>query len=248
MIVAGEVSGDMHAARLVEVLSSRMPGLRAFGIGGEQMRAAGVETVHDISDMAVMGFSEVMRRFAFFRRVFYETVRLARDRKPDAVILVDYPGFNLRFAAKAHALGLKVIYYICPQVWAWNRGRIPRMARVVDRLIAIFPFEARYFEGTGLRVDFVGHPLVDEAALAWKEPEIPLPWTGSPRIAILPGSRPHEVERILPIMWEAAGLMQKQRSEASFLVAAPSDEIEAVTRRAMETVATGPARWDVVAG
>ena len=147
LVVAGEVSGDFHAAALVRAMRARRPDITFFGIGGSAMREAGVDTLVDVEDMAVMGFIPVLRRLAFFHRVFHQLLQEARTRRPKAVILVDYPGFNLRFAARAHALGLKVIYYICPQVWAWNRSRIPHMARIVDRLLAIFPFEKEVFEG-----------------------------------------------------------------------------------------------------
>jgi len=248
LILAGEVSGDMHAARLVAAIRRRLPDAAFIGIGGEEMRAAGVETQYDVAEMAVMGFTEVVRRFGFFHRVFREMFALARARRPDAVLLVDYPGFNLRFAARAHAAGLKTIYYICPQVWAWNRRRIPRMARVVDRLIAIFPFEREVFAGTGLRVDFAGHPLVDEARQAWSEPPAELPWRGEPRVALLPGSREHEIKRILPAMWTAAAQVQARHPSASFLIAAPSKPAELIVRATLAARGGGPKQWDVATG
>jgi lipid-A-disaccharide synthase len=175
-------------------------------------------------------------------------LELVQERKPDAVILVDYPGFNLRFAKRVHAMGIKVIYYICPQVWAWHRSRIPQMAQIVDRLITIFPFEQKHFEGTGLRIDFAGHPLVDESRRAWNEPEKALPWKGDPHIALLPGSRSHVIHRILPTLWEAAELVEQTHPAASFIIPAPSAEIEAVVRRTLSSLSGGPTRWEVVAG
>jgi len=248
LIIAGEVSGDMHAAGLVRTLRRRIPAARFWGIGGPDMRAAGVETVHDIKDMAVMGLAEVLRRFAFFRRVFHEMLALARARRPDAVILVDYPGFNLRFAARAHAMGIKVIYYVCPQVWAWNRRRIPRMARILDRLITIFPFEKALFARTGLRVDFAGHPLVDETQAARQAPLAALPWQGRPQVALLPGSRFHEIRRLLPALWQAAALVERRHPAASFILAAPSESIAGVLRAQVPALGPGPARWQIVAG
>jgi len=246
MIIAGEVSGDMHAARLVEAVKKRVPGARFFGIGGPEMRAAGVGTSYDVADMAVMGVTEVLKRYGFFKSVFAEMVAVARKLRPDAVILVDYPGFNLRFAAKTHELGIRTIYYICPQVWAWNRSRIPRMAEIVDRLITIFPFEAGHFAGTGLRVDFAGHPLVDEARAALEEPPADLPWKGEPRVALLPGSRPHEISRILPVAWKAAELLEKRSPGAGFIIACPSPAEEAIVREVIAGLDGGPANWDVV--
>lgn len=220
LIIAGEPSGDRHAAHLVAAMRRLEPDLSFFGIGGEAMRAEGVDTLVDIRETAVMGLSEVLRRYGFFRRLFRRMLDLARERRPAAVILVDYPGFNLRFAAAAKGLGLKVVYYICPQVWAWNRARIKRMAVVLDRLITIFPFEAEHFASTALRVTFAGHPLVDEAAAVWDAPDATLPWNGQPRIALLPGSRDHEIRRLLPDMLAAARLLKQRFSGASFIVAA----------------------------
>jgi lipid-A-disaccharide synthase len=226
LIIAGEVSGDQRAAELIQALRKKSPELVFFGIGGERMRNEGVETLHDVEDMAVMGLSEVLRRLSFFRGAFKRMIREAETRKPEAVILVDYPGFNLRFAARAHAMGIKVIYYICPQVWAWNRRRIPRMAKIIDRLISIFPFEADHFEGTGLQVDFAGHPLVDEAARVMQDAESALPWKGKPNIAILPGSRKHEIERMLPEMLGAATQILQSHPDASFIIPTPDTDIQ----------------------
>lgn len=248
MIIAGEISGDMRASELVRAIRERRPETVFYGIGGDLMRTEGVETFYDVKDMAVMGFTEVLKRFWFFRRVFNHMVKLAGDRKPDAVILVDYPGFNLRFAEKVHNMGIKTIYYICPQVWAWNQSRIPKMALIVDRLISIFPFEAEYFDGTKLKVDYVGHPLVDEVVpyLSGDTPE--LPWQGGkPRIAMLPGSRTHEIDRILPVMWKAAIEIEKQHPNSGFIIAAPSEEIANFIMAKLTKLPKGPDRCEVVA-
>lgn len=248
LIIAGEISGDMHASRLVQTLSQGDAGFSFFGIGGPLMRDAGVETLYDIKDMAVTGFVEVLKRYFFFRRVFNHMLQVARERKPDAVILVDYPGFNLRFAAKAHKMGIKVVYYICPQVWAWHRSRIPHMAEIVDHLVTIFPFEGKHFDGTGLKVDFAGHPLVDEARKALAEPLKDLPWKGDPRVALLPGSRTNEIEHILPVMWHAAAELQKKHADAAFLIAAPSEKIAGFVHDTVEKLGPGPSRWEIVTG
>lgn len=248
LIVAGEISGDMHAARLVEALKQRHPDLQCYGIGGDALRAAGMEILFDTRPMAVMGLTEVLKRLPFFMKVFFSLLRVARERRPDAVILVDYPGFNMRFAARAHALGLKVIYYICPQVWAWNRARIPRMAEIVDRLIAIFPFEPQVFSGTRLKVDFVGHPLVDELQEEMHRPLPDLPWEGSPRLALLPGSRRHEVERLLPAMLSTIRLISKQKPDASVIIAAPSQDIGDIGLSVAKREGGLPARCQLVVG
>ncbi|MBI2441450.1 MAG: lipid-A-disaccharide synthase [Lentisphaerae bacterium] len=248
MIIAGEISGDLHAGELLRAIRRRRPDLQCFGIGGANLREAGMQTCYDVSEMAVVGLSEVLGRLRFFRRVFKEMLALARDRRPDAILLVDYPGFNLRFAQKAHALGFKVLYYICPQVWAWDRGRIPQMARSVDRLLAIFPFEVDVFKDSSLRVDFVGHPLGTRAAAALAAPLAPLPWRGEPRLALLPGSRYHEVLRILPVMLAAAARVQTQFPEASCIVAAPTPEVAGWGQQALNNSADKPRNIAVVAG
>lgn len=225
LIVAGEVSGDLQAARLIRALKQRHPTVECFGIGGDALRAEGMEILTDARHMAVMGLTEVLKRLFFFRRVFFNLLDEARKRRPDAVLLVDYPGFNLRFAERAHRLGLKVIYYICPQVWAWNRRRIPHMARMVDRLISIFPFEPDVFKGTGLKVDYVGHPFYDEAKAGLALPPPELPWSGSPQLALLPGSRRHEIQRLLPSLLETVRRLRPFHPQLGVLIAAPSREI-----------------------
>jgi lipid-A-disaccharide synthase len=248
LVIAGEVSGDMHAAALVRAVRKKNPDVRFFGIGGDELRAAGMEIVVDSREMAVMGLAEVIKRYGFFKRVFAQMVELARTRKPDAVLLVDYPGFNLRFAEKAREMGLKVVYYVCPQVWAWHRSRIQKMARIVNRLIVIFPFEPAVFKDTDLKVDFVGHPLVEVAEKALAEPLKNLPWKGEVKIALLPGSRHQEIDRILPPMISAAALLEKKVQGAAFIIASPSEEIAAKVRHILSAQADKPARCEIVVG
>lgn len=224
MIIAGEISGDLHAAALVREIQRRNSTIDFFGIGGEELEKTGMEIRVHARNMAVLGLSEVLRKYFFFRKTFHAMLALLKERKPDAVLLIDYPGFNLPFAKEARKLGFKVIYYICPQVWAWNRGRITAMAKNVDRLISIFPFEADVFKGTKLKVDFVGHPLVSPAATARMEPLFPLPWSGEPRVALLPGSRKQEVKLILPAMAQAAEILKIKFPDAGFIIAAASRE------------------------
>ncbi len=225
LVIAGEVSGDQHAAAVVRAVRARTADIAFWGIGGDVLAAEGMRIEYHVRDMAVLGLIEVLRRYRFFRGVFRDMVsRLDRDR-PDAVLLVDYPGFNLRLAREAHRRGIKVLYYICPQVWAWHRSRIPRMAEIVDRLMVIFPFEPDVFAGTRLRVDFVGHPLVDAVRAFEQEPPENLPWRGHPRVALLPGSREQEVRRILPPMLGAAAAVKQRYPSAGFLIASPDENI-----------------------
>lgn len=226
MIVAGEVSGDQHAARLVRDLRAVRNDVEFFGIGGEALRREGVRTVVDAREMAVVGFFEVLMRYFFFRRTFNQMVALLASEKPDALLLVDYPGFNLRLAAKAHGLGIPVLYYVSPQVWAWHRSRIPKMAKILDLLMVIFPFEVDVFKGTGLRTVFVGHPLVESVKRTLAKPSPELPWPpGARRIALLPGSRRQEIERVLPAMLAAAKELRRRDPATAFLIPAASDEI-----------------------
>lgn len=249
LVIAGELSGDMHAAGVVRELKARAPDLQVWGIGGDGLRAAGMDIVVESRDMAVLGLWEVLKRYGFLRGVFHRMVRLARERKPDAVLLIDYPGFNLRFAAEMKKLGIKVIYYVCPQVWAWHRSRIPKMARILDRLLVIFPFEVEVFAGTGLRVDYVGHPLVDEARRERAAEAGPaLPWRSARRLAILPGSRRQEIERILPPMIQAAGILQRRDPDLSVVVAAASTEMATQIRGRLLGITGRPLALDVVVG
>lgn len=248
MIVAGEVSGDHHAARLLRALRRDEPDLACFGIGGDALRAEGMEVLHDARDMAVMGVAEVLARYPFFRRVFHDMIRVARERRPDVVLFVDYPGFNLRLAAKTHALGLRNVYFICPQVWAWNRRRIPRMATILDRLITIFPFEPEVFADTSLRVDFVGHPLIAEAAAARAAAPRELPWGDRPGLALLPGSRAHEVERLLPLQLAAAARCAEAEPGLTCLVASASADRTEQIRDILDRQPARPPDLHVVEG
>ena len=234
LVIAGEVSGDLHAAGVIRVLRGRDPDLSVFGIGGDALAEEGAEILHHAQDMAVFGPFAVLQKYPHFRRVFDEMVQAAAARRPDAALLVDYGGFNLRFAARLKELGIKVLYYISPQVWASRRGRIRRMAEVVDRLMVIFPFEPEVFRDTGLRVDFVGHPLVDLAAAERAGDPVELPWPGQVNVALLPGSRKQEVRRILPVMLDAAVRLRETEPEAGFLVAAPSHDFAVAVAAALE--------------
>ncbi len=226
MIVAGEVSGDQHAARLVRDLRAARGDVEIFGIGGDALRREGVRTLVDARDMAVLGFFEVLARYPFFRRVFNQMTALLSAEKPDALLLVDYPGFNLRLAAKAHELGIPVLYYISPQVWAWHKSRIPKMAKILDLLMVIFPFEVEVFKDTGLKTVFVGHPLVESVRRTLAHPSPDLPWPpGKRRVALLPGSRRQEIQRILPAMLAAARELRRRDPDTCFLIPAASSEM-----------------------
>lgn len=249
LIIAGEQSGDMHGAKVVRAVQARNPDVKFFGVGGEKMREAGVEILQDAKDMAVLGLVEVLKRYSFFRNVFFRILEAAKTRRPDAVLLIDYPGFNLRFAEQAHKLGLKVVYYICPQVWAWHRSRVAKMAKIVDHLLVIFPFEVDVFKGTGLRTDFVGHPLVEATRAVREAPDDPLPWGEGQRIALLPGSRRQELERILPPLLGAAAILEDAyKSNVTIILAAASEEMAHLARAIIARQIPSPKKLEIVTG
>lgn len=223
-IVAGEPSGDAHAAHLVAELAARDHGLSFRGLGGPALAAAGMDLTHDLASDAIMGIFPVIRALPRIRRWFRQAAGDLKTRRPAALILVDYPGFNMRLAARAHALGIPVIYYISPQVWAWARWRIRRLAATVDLMLVILPFEQEVFAGSGLRTVFTGHPLMDrlrrdppDAAEIDRIRAAP----GDPLVGIFPGSRRHVVQSLLPTFLETARRLRTMRGTeaAGFVVA-----------------------------
>jgi len=231
MIVAGEPSGDAHAAALVNALRKREKHLECFGATGPLMRAAGVETVVDSDELAIMGILEVTHALPKFLAAFRQLKQAARERSPDAVVLVDWPEFNLRLAAALHRRGLKVIYYISPQLWAWRPRRINRMKRDIDLLLSILPFEAEWFQARGVEhVEFVGHPLAGEVKARFGREEFCERHdlnAAQPIVSFLPGSRRKELQRILPPMLQAIAKLASVRPEIQcVVVVAPSRTIE----------------------
>jgi len=221
MIVAGEASGDMRAAGLARALKEFDPTLRLSGIGGEYMRQAGVECFTDITELAVIGIAEVVKHFSRIKKVFDQTLKQIDENIPDAVVLVDYPGFNLRLAREIKKRGIKIIYYISPQVWAWREKRVLKIKKLVDRMIVLFPFEQNIYSKYGMKVDYVGHPLVDEIIVNKDQTEV-LKSIGlsasKTTIGLMPGSRAKEVERHLPCMLEAAQKLFKLNRERQFIL------------------------------
>jgi lipid-A-disaccharide synthase len=220
-IVAGEASGDKHAARLIREAKSIMPGLRVEGLGGEKMRQAGCELRTDLVSAAVMGFVQVIANIRFFRRLLHETVDHIEKHSPDAVVLVDYPGFNMRLASKVKKLGIPIIYYISPQVWAWRSGRINRIAELVDKMMVILPFEEKIYKKAGIDVEHVGHPLIDSISESKPDPNF-LESIDAPNrdsiIGLLPGSRKQEITNFLPVLLEAARIIVERMPDATFLI------------------------------
>ncbi len=221
--VAGEVSADNHGAALMRSLRVLDPELKFIGRGGPQMQAvAGVQFKNWIGDAAVLGLWEVLRKYGYFRKQFRQTLTEIQETKPDAVVLIDYPGFNLRLARalRRQSQRRKTIYYISPQVWAWNRGRIKTMARFIDLVLCIFPFEADLYTASGLRAVFVGHPMIERL-----EPQKIDTQRDPNLIGLFPGSRSRELRKIFPMMMEVARRLLQLNPTLRFQVAAASEEL-----------------------
>ena len=224
-LVAGEASADNHGAALMESLRKLDRDLQFLGRGGPRMKAiAGAQLVDWIDDAAVVGLWEVIKRYGYFRQKFRETLSEIAQTKPDVVVLIDYPGFNLRLARALHrrATRPKIIYYISPQVWAWNRGRIKQMARWLDLMLCIFPFEADLYNESGLRTIFVGHPMIDN--LRSRKIDIK---RDRHLIGLFPGSRSREVLKNLPVMLDAVRELFRENQLLRFEVAAASESLAA---------------------
>ena len=224
-VVAGEVSGDIHAASLIVQLKTINPSLEFMGLGGKHMGEEGVNLFFDLTKIAVVGFTEVFRNLFLFRRIFFDFIRKAEKEKPDAIILVDYPGFNLRLAKVLKKKGFKIIYYISPQIWAWGAKRIEEIKKYVDKMIVLFDFEKDIYQKKGISVDFVGHPLLDRATKTLTKPEFSEGLSlkeKNPIISLLPGSRNNEIKKILPIMLESAKLIYREFPKAQFLLLSSS--------------------------
>jgi lipid-A-disaccharide synthase len=228
-VVAGEVSGDTHGAGLMSCLSRGLDnkggGASAFemsGLGGPEMAGISSGIENWLDDAAVLGLWEVLRKYRYFRRKMEETVARIAGINPDGVVLIDYPGFNLRLAdrLRREGYGGKLVYYISPQVWAWKKGRISHMAKILDLMICIFPFEKDLYENSGLKTVFAGHPLVDK--LASEQGEEP---RDSKLVALLPGSREREIDALFPVMIGAARRLSAGQSDLRFAAAAPSAKL-----------------------
>ncbi len=220
VVVAGEASGDMHGARLAAELRALMPGVRLSGIGGPAMERAGVELLFRAEDLALVGIAEVLPKLGTILAALRGMKRHLKEERPDLVILIDFPDFNFRLMKAAKRLGVKVLYYICPQVWAWRRGRARLMARQVDRLAVTFPFEPGFLADIApeLKVTFVGHPLLDrDQAGEGAAVDLPVP-AAAELVGLLPGSRMSEITRLLPLLLEAARIMSQRRPGLHFVL------------------------------
>ena len=236
MLIAGEPSGDRIASRAIRaarrVAGERGISLDVFGIAGDESAVEGVECIHSSAAMSVVGFVEVARRFRFFRDVLRQMISLLDQRRPDALLLIDYPGFNIRLAREAKKRGIRVVYYVSPQVWAWHASRIQELKEVVDEMLVIFPFEEKIYRDAGLlNAHFVGHPIVerlDEEQHQFQSRESfankfnldsSREW-----LLAMPGSRTDEVRRLLPVMSTAANDFAEKHGMQAILVESGSIE------------------------
>lgn len=224
LIVAGEASGDQHAAALVSCLSRRHP-VAWFGLGGDALQAAGVELIEHARAVNVLGLFEVVAHLPRIYRIFRKLLAEVERRRPSLAVLVDFPDFNLRLARHLHARGIPVVYFIAPQLWAWRAGRLRTLERYVRRVLCIFPFEQAIYQRAGMDVEYVGHPLVDRTTPTMTRDEFFAHCQldpGCPLVCLLPGSRNQEVVRHLPRMLTAAQLLQEKQRVQFVLVRAPT--------------------------
>ena len=235
MVAAGEVSGDMYGGALIRALRAHFPdrALEVRGMGGDAMRAAGAELLFHTDALGAMGIMEVLGKLRFFKRALDAMTLLARDWRPDVLITLDYYSFNIALAERVHALGIRTVHYISPKVWVWRRGRVKRIARAIDLLLCIFPFEPALYATTGPRSVYVGHPLVEQAAATRADPPPALPWgAAGKRIAVLPGSRAGEIKALLPIFLDAARRMETAlEDDCAFVLPAPTPKMRALAER-----------------
>ncbi len=244
MLVAGEPSGDAHAASLMKALRESAPEIifEFFGAGGARMREAGIETIIKTDEFSIVGLPEIARALPMFRRAFQKLKQAAVARKADAVILIDFPDFNLKLAKALKKQDLKVIYYISPQLWAWRKYRVRSVEKYVDLMLAILPFEKNWYARQGIRnVEFVGNPLAGEVKSNLTREEFCAKHNldlAKPIVALLPGSRQKEIARILPPLLETAGLMSEENVALQFVVALASGSNRAEIGKLIEQAAS----------
>ena len=235
MVSAGEVSGDLHASRVLKELKVRRPNVEAFGMGGEFLSEAGCDLLYDVTRSSVMGIGEVIFAVPHFLRLLSKLKSALEDRRPHLLMLVDFPDFNVRLAAHAHKLGIPTLYYIPPKAWAWRVGRARKLAERVDLIASIFPFETKLYRKAGAEVVFVGHPILDIARSDLSKTEAREKFglnLEDPVVGLMPGSRCKEVERLYPIMYQAAAIISARIPNLEYILPlAPSIPEEMIEPR-----------------
>ncbi|MGC8808742.1 MAG: lipid-A-disaccharide synthase [bacterium] len=240
LIIAGEASGDLHGSKLVSALLSLQPELEIYAVGSELMRQAGAKVLIDSATLAVVGITEVFGQLPNIFKAYRALKKFIREENLSLLVLIDFPDFNLRLAKVAHRQKIPILYYISPQVWAWRKGRVPKIANLVNKMAVILPFEVDLYKEAGLEVEFVGHPLLD--VISYGQEDL---WEeggkiekGNPCIALLPGSRLKEVKSLLPAMLEAAKIILAKKSTAKFILpiapSIPRTEIEKILPASLE--------------
>ncbi|MBI3315418.1 MAG: lipid-A-disaccharide synthase [Candidatus Omnitrophica bacterium] len=221
-VIAGEASGDLHGAHLIENLKQNsVSPLEIYGVGGDKIRSTGAKDFFDLAHFHVTGFTEALKKIPAYRRAAAEIIASIKKRRPGLVVLIDNPGFNLHLAEKIHTLGIPIVYYIAPQVWAWAPKRVLKIKKTVTKVLVVFEFEKKLYEDNDIPVAWVGHPLKDQIEVQ-KIQDIPLKKSRM-TVALLPGSRKSEVERLLPIFLKAAQLISWQAPSAAFrLILSPT--------------------------
>lgn len=221
MISAGEASGDLHGASLTRAISEQAPGTRVIGMGGKAMQAAGVEIIQDIAEMGVVGLVEILKNLPRFFAIRDHIVAVMERERPDVLVVIDYPEFNMRLAKAAKRLGIPVVFFISPSAWAWRKGRAKDVAKVAAKVAAIFPFEADVYREAGANVEYVGHPLCDIVKASADEEALRARFAVKEQervVLLLPGSRRQEIAKLLPIMTQAAGIIGQQVAKVRFFL------------------------------
>jgi lipid-A-disaccharide synthase len=219
MISAGEASGELYGALLSREVKARWPETEIFGIGGPRMESEGVKLVAHIT--SVIGFFEAVKHLGVIRRNFNKARDALQKKRPDILVLIDYPDFNLALAKKARKAGIPVLYYVSPQVWAWRRGRIKKIVALADRMAVLFPFEVEYYKGSGLPCEFVGHPISETININGSDEELKAGLgldPSRPVITLLPGSRPDEIKRHMPVINEVAGRLHDELPDFQIVI------------------------------
>lgn len=230
MIIAGEASGDMHGAALMKDILEKDSSVNIFGIGGDKMIAEGLHSEYHIKDLAFLGFTEIIRHLPFIKKVQRRLIEIIKENSIKTVVLIDYPGFNLNLAKKLKKLGIKIIYYISPQVWAWGQKRVNKIRRLVDKMLVVFPFEKEFYQEHNVEVEYVGHPLIKRINEYQFESEEKLKSDlgidqDKEMLLVLPGSRKHEIEKIFPEVIKAATeISQKHNLQTVVACASNIDE------------------------
>lgn len=246
LLSAGEVSGDQHGAALLSAMKERLPGLEAFGLGGDRCAAEGMRLLAHQKDLAIIGLVEALSKIRFARRLIHELTKAATEGSVDAAVLIDSPDFHLPLARRLAKVGIPVVFYVSPQVWAWRSGRAKKLARLGRGILTLFRFEKRWYDARGLgeRVTWVGHPLVDEAARELATP-VPAPPPGRRRIVLMPGSRTGEIRKLLPLLRDAAAILSARRNDLDVVLVKADSVPESLLREIAGEALEG---WTIVSG